>query len=125
MLWTDIADKCPVTRQWLTDTFDINVNTGRIRFMLLEAGGYIIPHTDRENKYLQEVNIAIKNPNQNIFRFLNYGTVPFNDGDAYMLDVSNKHLVYNASTEDRLHIIAHAKVSDKLIEDSYGNCHYS
>lgn len=123
--WTDIASKCPKTTQWLKDNFIIDNTTGRIRFMLLDAGGYILPHKDREEKFLYETNIAIHNPKENVFRFTEYGNVPFENGDAYMLDISNKHFVVNNSNEDRLHIIVHAKVDSKLIEESYGNRYYN
>jgi hypothetical protein len=123
--WTEIAEQCPITVKWIKDNFIIGPNTGRIRFMLLEAGGYILPHVDRDIKHLGEINVAINNPQGNTFRFLDYGTVPFNPGDAYMLDLSNKHFVYNNSNQDRLHIILHTAVKNELIETSYANRYYN
>jgi hypothetical protein len=125
MSWTTIAERCPQTVKWLTDNFIINENTKRIRFMLLEAGGFIIPHTDRNTKGLMEINIAIVNPDNCTFRFKNYGTVPFTNGDAFIMDVSNEHFVVNDSIEPRLHIIVHSRLKDeKILEDSYANRYY-
>jgi hypothetical protein len=123
--WTEIAVQCPKTVQWIKENFIIDSNTGRIRFMLLESKGYILPHEDRTEKYLSEINVAVSNPQGNIFRFLDHGTVPFNAGDVYMLDLSNKHLVSNNSEQDRLHIILHTTVDEKIIEKSYGDRYYN
>jgi len=121
-IWTEIADLCPVTSDWIKNNFDV---TGRVRFMLLEAGGYILPHSDREIKYLSEVNIALNNPIGCTFRFLDRGNIPFEPGQAYIIDTSNKHMVYNNSSQDRIHIIIHGNVNKDLLERSYANCYYS
>lgn len=126
MHWTNIADQCPTTVNWLKDTFVINDATGRIRFMLLEPGGFIVLHKDRDISKLVEINIAITNPTGCIFRFKNYGTVPFKPGVACLMDISNEHFVVNDSTEPRLHIIVHSALKDeKIITDSYANRYYS
>jgi len=123
--WTELSHRCPLTTQWIKDNFIINSSTGRIRFMLLEPGGYILPHSDRQQPGLQEINVAITQPKGCCFRFLDKGTVPFSEGDAFILDTSNRHLVWNNSDQFRLHIILHTKVDDKILEDSYANCFYS
>lgn len=124
--WTDIGKLCPFTQSWLMDNFVIDETTGRIRFMLLESGGHILPHIDRPNKSLSEINVAITNPPGCDFRFLNYGNVPFASGRAIMLDVSNEHLVYNGSDRSRLHIIIHGKLKNKkIIEESYASRYYN
>ena len=53
-----------------------------------------------------------------------HGTVPFKDGEAYILDVGNTHAYYNKSNEDRYHIIVHGNYKSnnkwkELIENSY------
>jgi hypothetical protein len=124
--WTEIAEACPFTKNWLSNTFVIDEDTGRIRFMLLESNGHILPHIDRAKKGLAEINIAISNPSDCNFRFLNYGNVPFVNGQAVMVDISNEHLVYNASDMPRLHIIVHGKLKNKkIIEESYASRYYS
>jgi hypothetical protein len=126
LTWTTVAEQCPKTMQWLNDNFTINETTGRIRFMLLEPKGFIVLHKDRDKKGLSEINISITNPDGCRFRFKNYGTVPFNQGDAFLMDVSNEHFVYNGSNNPRLHIIVHSKLkNEKLIAESYANSYYS
>lgn len=117
--WTDIAQSCPVTRNWILDNFLVTETTGRIRFMLLRAGGYILPHKDRSESKLREINVAINNPTGCIFKFIKNGIIPFKDGTAYIIDTSNEHLVYNDSDTDRLHIILHADINNKIVEKSY------
>ena len=123
--WTEIADKCPDTKKWITETFIINAHTGRIRFMLLNPGGNIILHKDREMKYLSEINVAITNPTESKFHFKNYGPIPFKNGTAFMVDISNEHFLFNYSNEPRLHIILHTKINDKIIAESYANRFYN
>lgn len=123
--WTEIADKCPNTVQWIKDNFKITKNTGRIRFMHIDPGGYILPHKDRENKKLQEINVAIRHPKGCIVQFIERGVIPFEDGKAFIVDISNVHMVYNNSDEMRLHIIIHTPISDEVIERSYEKSYYS
>jgi len=123
--WTDVADLCPVTVDFIKRYWNINDTTGRIRFMWLEPGGYILPHSDRNHAGFYETNIAIHNPVGCNFRFLDYGTVPFVNGSAYLVDISNKHLVYNNSNELRTHIIVHAQHLDGVIRSSYEQNFYS
>ena len=124
-MWTKIADLCPITKQWIESTFVINDNTKRIRFMYLEPGGWILPHTDRETHMLKEINVAITNPQGCIFRMMDRGDVPFTPGSAFILDIANKHMVWNNTDHPRLHIILHTDIEDKTIETSYEKCYYS
>lgn len=119
--WTDIAVLCPKTGRWIEDNFTINQSTGRIRFMMLRAGGLILPHKDRATTGLKEINVAITNPDGCVFKFLKHGVIPFKDSTAFMIDTSNEHLVYNASNQDRLHIILHADIDDSIVEQSYAS----
>lgn len=123
--WTTVADSCPVTVKWIKENWQINEQTGRIRFMWLAPGGYILPHSDRSSKGLFETNIAITQPPGCQFRFLDYGTVPFEQGSAYALDISNKHMVYNNSNQERLHIIVHSSLNPDILKKSYENCFYN
>jgi len=123
--WTDAADSCPITVDWIKKNFIINDDTGRIRFMFLEPGGYILPHVDRQNSGLYEINVAITQPLNCYFKFKNYGIIPFTAGRCFIIDTSKEHAVYNKSDEPRLHIILHTKVNEKLLEKSYGDCYHS
>jgi hypothetical protein len=122
--WTEIADKCPHTVEWIKQHWNIDDTTGRIRFMWLDPGGYILPHQDRESPGFFETNVAITNPDQCQFRFLNYGSVPFSPGSAFLVDISNKHFVYNASQHIRTHVIIHAKLKEGITKTSYAQNFY-
>lgn len=122
--WTSVADQCPKTKQWIENTFIINNNTGRIRFMVIDPGGWILPHKDRDIHQLKEINVAITNPKGSIFRMLERGNIPFEPGKAFILDIANRHMLHNNSNELRLHIILHTDIDDKVIERSYENCYY-
>ena len=123
--WTEIQSKCPATKEWFEQTFSRENFYGRIRFMLLEPGGHILPHKDRESNGLSEVNIAINNPAGCSFHMENRGILPFKEGSAIMLDLSNRHWVVNKSNEPRLHMIYHGNVPNNIIEKSYENLYYS
>ena len=118
--WTDIIDKCPITVNWLK-TFPYK-NYYRVRFMLLEAGGFIAPHRDGDSKSLGPINIALSNPDECYFKMAKFGMVPMKPGIVMMLDVSNEHALVNKSLEDRYHIIIHGipgKNFKNLVEKSY------
>lgn len=123
--WTEIATQCPRTCNFFKSIFDENNFKGRIRFMLLEPKGYILPHKDRTSAGLSEVNIAINNPLGCEFVIENKGIVPLKKGSAVLLDLSNKHWVVNNSDEPRLHMIYHGRVPDALITKSYENLYYT
>jgi hypothetical protein len=104
--WTEIIDKCPVTINWLKTVFPTN-RYGRVRFMLLEAGGNIGLHTDTEYSILENVNIALNNPDGCEWHWGDGTTLGFKPGDAYAVNISYPHRVSNNSQEDRYHIIIH------------------
>jgi hypothetical protein len=123
--WTDISKLCPNTVEMINNYYDINEDTGRIRFMWLDPNGYILPHVDRDKKGFYETNIAISQPDNCTFRFLNYGTVPFKTGDAYLVDISNQHFVVNDSAHIRTHLIVHAKFKPGILKKSYEQNFYN
>jgi hypothetical protein len=106
--WTSIADKCPITTNWLKNVFPMK-EYFRVRFMLLEPGGYIYPHVDSETNQLSPINIALNHPQNCIFKMEKHGVVPMKPGVVMLLDVGNKHAYVNNSSEDRIHIIVHGK----------------
>ena len=122
-IWTDIAAKCPYTYNFFKNIYPCSTYY-RIRFMLLEPEGFIAPHNDMNEHRLSPVNIALNHPKNCIMKMAHHGTVPFKEGEAYILDVGNVHAYYNKSNEDRYHIIVHGnyrsnKQWKQLIEDSY------
>lgn len=119
--WTSIADKCPITTNWLKNNFPMK-NYYRVRFMLLEPEGFILPHKDSNTNQLSPINIALNHPTGCIFKMEKHGIVPMKPGTAMLLDVGNTHAYINKSKEDRIHIIVHGKPTEKykeLVERSY------
>jgi hypothetical protein len=119
--WTWVADRCPVTKKFLTDVWPAEY-LNRVRFMLLEPGGYILPHQDRtdDQKRLSVCNISLNNPEGCEFVFKGHGTVPFDDnGSAMLMDISNVHAVWNRSDKPRLHMIIHYELGRRLRDFFY------
>jgi hypothetical protein len=121
--WTEIADLCPVTKSWI-ESLEFE-HLFRVRFMLLEAGGFIAEHTDTDQSRLFAYNVALNQPEECVFTMTEHGPIPFNKGDTFLLDVSNSHHVYNNSNEDRYHIIIHgvpgAKARDRVVKSFLKN----
>lgn len=119
--WTWVADECPVTKKFLTDVWPAEF-LNRVRFMLLEPGGYILPHQDRpdEQKRLSVCNISLNNPDGCEFVMKNQGLVPFEDsGSAFLMDISNVHSVWNRSDKPRIHMIIHYELGRRIRDFFY------
>lgn len=119
--WTWVAEQCPVTKKFLTDVWPAEF-LNRVRFMLLEPGGYILPHQDRadEEKRLSVCNISLNNPEGCEFVMKNQGRVPFEDkGSAFLMDISNVHSVWNRSDEPRIHMIIHYELGKRIRDFFY------
>lgn len=119
--WTWVADECPVTKKFLTDVWPAEF-LNRVRFMLLEPGGYILPHQDRadEEKRLSVCNISLNNPDHCEFVMKNQGRVPFEDnGSAFLMDISNVHSVWNRSDKPRIHMIIHYELGRRIRDFFY------
>ncbi len=112
--WTEIAAQCPETTKYFKEIFPAE-NYHRIRFMLLEPGGQIFPHRDRENHFLGPLNISLNMPEGCLFQS-EKGRVPFRDRSAFLLDIGYEHAVWNESTEDRYHIIVHCDFGNRWFD---------
>lgn len=106
MHWTEIADQCPVTVNWLKTVFPSN-RYGRVRFLMLSAGGYIGLHSDTDSSILEMVNVALNHPAGCVWSWGDGTTIDFQPGDAYAVNISYPHKVDNHSSEDRYHLIVH------------------
>jgi hypothetical protein len=105
--WTEIQDQCPVTVKFFKEVFPYN-QYQRLRYMLVEPGGYIAPHSDNTtNMPGAAVNISLNNPEG--CRLTNiHGTVPFkNSGSIFLFNNYYRHAVHNDSSTDRFHMIVH------------------
>lgn len=119
--WTWVADRCPTTRKFLTDVWPTEF-LNRVRFMLVEPGGYILPHQDRapSEKRLSVCNISLNNPQGCEFLMEGFGRVPFEDtGTAMLMDISNKHAVWNKSDKPRIHMIIHYEIGHRIRDFFY------
>lgn len=105
--WTEIQDQCPATVKFLKDIMPYH-HYARVRFMLLEAGGYIVPHVDNTQSFLGgAVNVSLNNP-EGCKLVTEHGTLPFRDsGSAFYFNNHYRHCVFNDSTTDRFHMIIH------------------
>jgi hypothetical protein len=106
MKWTTWANLCPVTVAWLKMVFP-SKRFGRVRFMLLEAGGSIGLHKDTDHSILEMVNIALNNPEGCEWHWGDGSSLDFSPGDAYAVNLSYEHRVINNSGIDRYHLIVH------------------
>jgi hypothetical protein len=120
--WTDIINRCPVTYQFFKNYFPFK-KYFRVRFMLLEPGGFITPHKDQDVNKLSPINMALNHPEGCKMKMSGHkGFVPFAPGSALLLDVGNEHAYINKSNEDRYHIIVHGvktKEYENLVMRSY------
>ena len=104
----EIVERCPETTRYFKEVYPYH-NYQRLRFMWLDPQGYIQPHRDRNENYLQPINIALNNPAGCEFKMEGKGYVPFKDGgSACLVDIGNLHSVWNNSDTPRIHMIAHA-----------------
>ena len=121
--WTEIQDRCPVTVKFFQEVFPYQ-SYQRLRYMLLEPGGFIAPHSDNPKSCLcAAVNISLNNP-EGCRMVTELGKVPFRDsGSVIMFNNHYQHAVYNDSDIDRFHIIVHGQWKDpawsELVLDSY------
>jgi|TARA_B110000977_G_scaffold46899_1_gene63769 hypothetical protein len=120
-VWTEIADKCPATIKWLKEVFPCN-KYGRVRFMLLRAGGKIDLHKDSSVKLIENINVALNNPEGCKWIWGDGEELIMEEGGTYAMNLYYEHSVVNNSNEDRMHmIIARHDVLDgwkTLMEDA-------
>jgi hypothetical protein len=122
--WTELSKLTPtITNFWKsfpTERF------ARLRFMELEAGGRIAPHNDSPNgikntefdmmDHLIPINIAIVHPADCYMELEGHGRVPFQEGTAFIVNITNTHTVVNNSPFNRTHMIAHCIIGNKKKE---------
>ena len=73
--------------------------------MLVEAGGWIGPHTDTTHRLVENINMSLSNPAGCIWRWGDGEELFMEPGSAYAMNISYEHAIYNNSDEDRFHII--------------------
>lgn len=122
--WTDLAKLTPtITEFWKsfpTERF------ARLRFMELGEKGWVAPHDDSPNgikntefdmmDHIIPINIAITHPASCQMEVEGHGIVPFEEGKAFVVNITNTHKVINNSEYPRMHMIAHCVVGSKKEE---------
>ena len=120
--WTEISPLCPVTKNYFKTVFPYE-KYFRIKFMLLKAGGKIMPHVDDDINKLSNINVALNQPDNCMMKFSEKKElVPWEPGAAFMLNLSKEHAVFNNSNTDRYHMIIEGIGNEKfkkIVEDSY------
>lgn len=104
MIWTEIADQCPVTTKWLKESFPCQ-RYGRVRFMLLRAGGHIALHNDSSIKLIENINVALNNPVGCKWIWEDGEELIMEPGGVYAMNLHYGHQLVNNSNEDRMHMI--------------------
>ena len=114
--WTSISQHTPsIKRFWEQFPYE---RYRRIRFMELEPGGKISPHSDAPGRLPGEqdldmlefgvpINVAIMHPEDCHMTLEGHGTVPFQEGKAFIINIRNVHSFVNNSSSNRIHLIAH------------------
>jgi hypothetical protein len=116
--WTSISKHTPNIKNFWENVFPSD-RYRRIRFMQLESQGCIDPHSDMPGRLPGEnnfdalefgvpVNIAVVHPDNCFMTLEGYGTVPFEEGKAFIINIRNYHSVINFSDTDRIHVIGHS-----------------
>jgi hypothetical protein len=114
--WTHISEHTPSIKSfWEQFPYE---RYRRIRFMQLEPGGRISPHSDAPGRLPGEdnldmlefgvpINVAIIHPDDCHMTLEGHGTVPFKEGKAFIINIRNVHSFVNNSNTPRIHLIAH------------------
>ena len=124
--WTSLTELCPsITNFWKlfpTEHF------ARLRFMELLPGGSIAPHCDAPNgikntefnmmDHMIPIHVAITHPAECYMNLEHYGRVPWSEGKAFTINITDTHSVVNPSTIPRMHMIAHCVVGNRKKEFS-------
>ena len=122
--WTELAELTPtITKFWKefpTEKF------ARLRFMEVAPGGHIAPHNDSPNgvsntefdmmDHMIPINVAIVHPEDCHMTLEGHGKVPFAEGKALVVNITNTHSVVNNSPNPRMHMIAHCIIGNKKKE---------
>lgn len=112
--WTEFSGLCPITVKFIKGYFS-DEELFRIKLNILKPEGKIHMHTDSvvsglgisdkssdvETTYIA---LGIFWPKEVIFN-LGDIRIPFNSGDAYLLDFSRPHELYNLSKHDRYYLL--------------------
>jgi hypothetical protein len=126
--WTELSESTPTIKKFWQEEFPAE-SYQRIRFMLIEPGGYISPHSDAPGKLPGEksdydtldgwpINLAIIHPENCHMILENFGIVPFREGKPMLINIRHRHAFLNFSKENRIHLISASIYGSKVNEFS-------
>ena len=135
--WTELSEVSPSATKFWKD-FPAE-KYKRVRFMKVKPHGYISAHSDAPGKgYIPgepadydplelgcPINIAIVHPKSCQMVLEGFGVVPFQEGDAFLINIRHKHAVINFTDQERIHMIGFGVYGNKtedfarLIIESY------
>ena len=105
MHWTPASDLAPITKDFFENQFPCN-KYGRVRFMLLEAGGHINFHSDSKGPMIDNISFVLNSPEGFEWRWQDGSpNLPMIPGHAYAMNIHYHHGLWNNSNEDRYFII--------------------
>ena len=120
--YTELAYKTPVITDFWKNQFPAERYT-RIRFMKVDAGGYIDWHNDGQLppdidplQSILPINLAISHPNNCEMEIEGHGVVPWKEGKVMMINISKNHAVFNRSSKPRVHMIANIILGNRTKE---------
>jgi hypothetical protein len=116
--WTELSHRSPIIKRFWQEQFPSD-SYRRIRFMALDNNSAITPHSDMPGRLPGEdnfdalafgipINIAVIHPENCHMVLEGYGTVPFQEGKAFIVNIRNYHTVVNFSDKKRIHVIGHS-----------------
>jgi hypothetical protein len=106
MHWTSISDLAPITKDYFINRFPCN-SYSRIRFMLLEAGGFIGYHSDSKGPIIDNISFVLNSPEGFSWKWQDGSPdLKMIAGHAYAMNIHYHHGLWNNSNEDRYFIIA-------------------
>lgn len=126
--WTDASKFFPKTLAWIDQHVPFKTFS-RIRVMVLDPGGYILPHKDLPSSFLGGgLNIAFTNPEGTEFAVEDNGLIPWEPGDVRMINIGKLHSIRNLGSTPRIHMLVYPPAMEewnleamKLVCSSYEN----
>lgn len=116
--WTDASKFFPKTLAWI-DQYVPFKTFSRIRIMVLDPGGYILPHKDLQQSFLGGgLNIAFTNPEGTEFAVEDNGLIPWEPGDIRMINIGKLHSIRNLGSKPRIHMLAYPPLMEEWTLDS-------
>lgn len=124
-VWTEVADACPVTREFLQSLPYAKLY--RARFTALYPDGFAAPHIGRKKhaSYSHKINFALNQPDGFSFTLENHGEMPWHRGDGFLINADeNYHSVVNRSQTIRIHLITMGRPDWDRMNDLLGRSYY-